>query len=119
MTDAVQSLVDQLHEQAAMDRPDAETPEVGVIMGSDSDLDAMAGSEEGRPGAYDALTEQLGFAEQTDYESPPRARFTFETLVVSAHRTPDLLYAYAETAEARGLDVVIAGAGGSRRTCRI
>ncbi|MEF8887736.1 MAG: AIR carboxylase family protein [Haloarculaceae archaeon] len=112
MTDAVQSLVDQLHEQAAMDRPDAETPEIGVIMGSDSDLDVMAGSETGRPGAYDVLTEHLGFAEQTDYEDPPEARFTFETFVVSAHRTPDLMYAYAETAEARGLDVVIAGAGG-------
>jgi 5-(carboxyamino)imidazole ribonucleotide mutase len=112
MTDAVQSLVDQLHEQAATDRPDAETPEIGVIMGSDSDLDVMAGSETGRPGAYDVLTEHLGFAEQTDYEDPPEARFTFETFVVSAHRTPDLMYAYAETAEARGLDVVIAGAGG-------
>ena len=112
MTDAVQSLVDQLNEQATVDRPDAETPEVGVVMGSDSDLDVMAGSETGRPGAYDALTDHLGFAEQTDYEHPPEARFTFETFVVSAHRTPDLLYAYAETAEARGLDVVIAGAGG-------
>ena len=112
MTDTVQSLVDQFHEQAAMDRPDAETPEIGVIMGSDSDLAVMAGSETGRPGAHDALTDHLGFAEQTNYEHPPDARFTFETFVVSAHRTPDLLYAYAETAEARGLDVVIAGAGG-------
>ena len=112
MTDAVQSLVDQLHEQAAMDRSDAETPEIGVIMGSDSDLDVMAGSEAGRPGAYDVLTEHLGFAEQTDYGNPPENRFTFETFVVSAHRTPDLLYAYAETAESRGLDVIIAGAGG-------
>ncbi len=112
MTDAVQSLVDQLHEQAAMDCPEAETPDVGVIMGSDSDLDVMAGSAEGRPGAYDVLTGHLGFAEQTDYENPPADRFTFETFVVSAHRTPDLLYAYAETAEDRGLDVILAGAGG-------
>ena len=112
MTDAVQSLVDQLHEQAAMDRPDEATPDIGVIMGSDSDLDVMAGSEAGRPGAYDVLTDELGFAEQTDYEDPPEARFTFETFVVSAHRTPDLMYAYAETAEAHGLDVIIAGAGG-------
>src|SRR6056297_3912717 len=62
-------------------------------------------------GAYDALTE-LGFEEVTDYDDPPEARFTFETFVVSAHRTPALMYAYAETAEARGLDVLIAGAGG-------
>jgi 5-(carboxyamino)imidazole ribonucleotide mutase len=37
----------------------------------------------------------------------------FETRVVSAHRTPDLLFEYAETAEARGLEVIIAGAGGA------
>jgi 5-(carboxyamino)imidazole ribonucleotide mutase len=36
-----------------------------------------------------------------------------ETRIVSAHRTPDLLYAYAETAEARGLQVLVAGAGGA------
>jgi 5-(carboxyamino)imidazole ribonucleotide mutase len=81
-------------------------------MGSDSDLDVMAGSETGRPGAYDAFTDHLGFAEQTDYDDPPAERFTFETFVVSAHRTPKLMYAYAETAADRGIDVVIAGAGG-------
>ncbi len=37
----------------------------------------------------------------------------FEVKVVSAHRTPDLLFEYAATAEARGLDVIIAGAGGA------
>ena len=37
----------------------------------------------------------------------------YETRVVSAHRTPDLLYEYAESAAARGLEVVIAGAGGA------
>lgn len=37
----------------------------------------------------------------------------FETRIVSAHRTPDLLFAYAEEAEARGLEVIIAGAGGA------
>ena len=103
MTD-VTDLIDELHAQADTDRPTEATPEVGIIMGSDSDLDVMAG-------AYDALRE-LGFAEQTDYDDPPEARFTFESYVVSAHRTPDLMYAYAETAEARGLDVLIAGAGG-------
>jgi len=104
MTDDIDDLIDELHAQADADRPSEETPEVGIIMGSDSDLDVMAG-------AYDALRE-LGFAEQTDYASPPEARFTFESYVVSAHRTPDLMYAYGETAADRGLDVLIAGAGG-------
>jgi 5-(carboxyamino)imidazole ribonucleotide mutase len=102
--DAVQSLIDDLHAEAERDRPAADTPEVGIVMGSDSDLDTMYG-------AYEALTE-LGFAEVTDADDPPEARYTFETYVVSAHRTPGLMYAYAETAEARGLDIIIAGAGG-------
>jgi len=100
----IDDLIDELHAQAAADRDSETTPEVGIIMGSDSDLDTMAG-------AYDALQE-LGFAEQTDYDDPPEARFTFESYVVSAHRTPDLMYAYGETAADRGLDVIIAGAGG-------
>ncbi|WP_136715740.1 AIR carboxylase family protein [Halorientalis salina] len=114
MTDSanVQSLVDELEAQATQEKADAETPEIGIIMGSDSDLDVMAGSETGRPGAYDVLTEELGFEEQTDYDDPPESRFTFETFVVSAHRTPGLMYTYAETAADRGLDVIIAGAGG-------
>jgi len=103
-------LQEYLREQAAADRQPADTPDVGIIMGSDSDLDVMMGSEEGRPGAYDALTE-LGFEEQTRDEVPD-ARFTFETHVVSAHRTPDLMYTYAETAPDRGVEVIIAGAGG-------
>ena len=110
--DSVQSLIDQLHEEAEMDVPDEETPDIGIIMGSDSDLPTMAGGKGKRPGASEALATELGFAEQTDYTSPPDSRFTFETFVCSAHRTPDLMYAYAETAEARGLDVIIAGAGG-------
>ena len=114
MTDAesVQSLIDQLHDEAAMDRPSEATPDVGIVMGSDSDLATMAGGKGKRPGAYAALAEELGFEEQTDFTEPPEARFTFETFVVSAHRTPELMYDYAETAEDRGLDVVIAGAGG-------
>ena len=64
---------------------------VGVIMGSDSDLATM------RP-AVDALAE-FGVA--------------FEVRVVSAHRTPDVLYEYASTAADRGLEVIIAGAGGA------
>ena len=102
--DAVRSLIDDLHAEAERDRPPEETPEVGIVMGSDSDLDVMYG-------AYEALTE-LGFAEVTDLDSPPAERFTFETYVVSAHRTPDLMDAYATTARDRGLDVVVAGAGG-------
>ncbi|WP_440008848.1 5-(carboxyamino)imidazole ribonucleotide mutase [Halomicrococcus sp. SG-WS-1] len=108
--DSVQDLIEQFEAEAERDRSPETTPDVGVIMGSDSDLDVMAGTD-ASPGAYDALTE-LGFEEVTDYEDPPEARFTFETYVVSAHRTPELMYAYAETAEARGLDVIIAGAGG-------
>ena len=46
-----------------------------------------------------ALLKQLGIA--------------FETKIVSAHRTPQLLYSYAETAEARGIQIIIAGAGGA------
>jgi len=112
MTDEVNRLIERLEEEAEADGPE-NTPNVGVIMGSDSDFDVMMGTgEEGaRGGAYDALT-RLGFEEQTDYGDPPDARFTFETYVVSAHRTPDLMYSYAETAEARGVDVIIAGAGG-------
>jgi len=114
MTDSeqLQSQIDDLEAAAQRDRPADETPDIGIIMGSDSDLDVMAGSESGREGAYDALTDELGFVEQTSYEDPPEARFTFETFVVSAHRTPELMYAYAETAPDRGLDVIIAGAGG-------
>ncbi|MGM0398120.1 MAG: 5-(carboxyamino)imidazole ribonucleotide mutase [Halobacteriota archaeon] len=107
----VTELIDLFETEAKRDRPPAETPDVGIIMGSDSDLDVMAGSESGRVGAYDALT-ALGFDELTDYENPPDSRFTFETWVVSAHRTPELMYTYAETAADRGLEVIIAGAGG-------
>jgi 5-(carboxyamino)imidazole ribonucleotide mutase len=100
----VQALIDALETEAGTERDPEDTPDVGIIMGSDSDLDVMYG-------AYEALTE-LGFEEVTDYDDPPASRFTFETYVVSAHRTPELMYAYGETARERGLDVIIAGAGG-------
>ncbi|MEF8777623.1 MAG: 5-(carboxyamino)imidazole ribonucleotide mutase [Natronomonas sp.] len=100
----VQKLIDLLETEADRDRPEEATPDVGIIMGSDSDLDTMYG-------AYEALTE-LGFEELTDYDDPPSSQFSFETFVVSAHRTPELMYAYGETARERGLDVIIAGAGG-------
>ena len=64
---------------------------VGIIMGSQSDWDTMKH-------AADAL-ENLGVA--------------FETRVVSAHRTPDRMFEYAEQAAGRGLQVIIAGAGGA------
>ncbi len=100
----VQDLIDRLEAEAAADADPETTPDVGIIMGSDSDLPVMEG-------AYEALDE-LGFAEQTDFGEAPDARFTYESYVVSAHRTPELMYAYGETAADRGLDVVIAGAGG-------
>lgn len=66
-------------------------PLVGLIMGSRSDWETMSHAAR--------ILEQL--------EIP------FETRVVSAHRTPDLLFEYASTAEERGLQVIIAGAGGA------
>lgn len=67
------------------------SPLVGIIMGSRSDLETM------RPAA-DLLRE---------FDVPHEVR------VVSAHRTPDWMAEYARTAESRGLDVIIAGAGGA------
>ena len=64
---------------------------VGVIMGSKSDWPTMKNATE--------ILEKLGVS--------------YEVKVVSAHRTPDLMFEYAETAEGRGLEVIIAGAGGS------
>ena len=103
MADDIDALIDELYEEADENRPEAETPDVGIIMGSDSDLDTMAG-------AYEALFD-LGFSEVT-VDGAPENRVTFESYVVSAHRTPELMYAYAETAADRGLSVIIAGAGG-------
>jgi 5-(carboxyamino)imidazole ribonucleotide mutase len=100
----LETLIDDLRREAETDRDSEDVPEVGIIMGSDSDLPTMAGASE-------ALAE-LGFGEVTDYDDPPEERFTFESYVVSAHRTPELMYVYAETARERGVDVIIAGAGG-------
>lgn len=68
-----------------------QNPTVGIIMGSDSDLSIM--SE-----AAKTLEE---------FEIP------YEIKIVSAHRTPDLMFDYAKSAHRRGLKVIIAGAGGS------
>lgn len=67
------------------------TPVVGVIMGSQSDWPIMEKACE--------LLDQLGVA--------------FEARIVSAHRTPQRLYDYAQSAKTRGLKVIIAGAGGA------
>jgi len=76
-----------------MDETDSanRAPLVGVIMGSTSDWETMSH-------AVDVL-ERLGVPH--------------EVRVVSAHRTPDLLFEYASTAESRGIEVIIAGAGGA------
>ncbi|MDH5301802.1 MAG: 5-(carboxyamino)imidazole ribonucleotide mutase [Gammaproteobacteria bacterium] len=69
----------------------ANKPLVGVIMGSTSDWETMSLAVEN--------LEKLGIP--------------YETEVVSAHRTPDKLFSYAESAEGRGIEVIIAGAGGA------
>jgi 5-(carboxyamino)imidazole ribonucleotide mutase len=68
-----------------------QTPRVGVVMGSRSDWETMEHAA--------STLEALGIAH--------------EVRVVSAHRTPDLLFSYAEEAVGRGLSVIIAGAGGA------
>ncbi len=67
------------------------TVEVGIIMGSQSDWETMRHASE--------TLETLGV--------------TFEVRIVSAHRTPDLLFEYAASAVDRGLKIIIAGAGGA------
>jgi 5-(carboxyamino)imidazole ribonucleotide mutase len=73
------------------DSEKSRAPLVGVVMGSNSDWETLR--------AATALLEQFGVP--------------FEARVVSAHRTPDLLFSYAETARERGLRAIIAGAGGA------
>jgi 5-(carboxyamino)imidazole ribonucleotide mutase len=69
----------------------SDTPRVGIIMGSTSDLETMRAA---------ATTLQ-------ELEIP------FELRVVSAHRTPDLMFRYAAEAASRGIEIIIAGAGGA------
>lgn len=66
-------------------------PMVGVVMGSQSDWETMQRTCE--------VLDELGVS--------------YEKRIVSAHRTPDLMFEYASTAAGRGLDVIIAGAGGA------
>lgn len=66
-------------------------PKVGIVMGSTSDWDTMKHAAD--------LLKEFGVP--------------YEALVVSAHRTPDWLVEYAESAEEKGLEAIIAGAGGA------
>lgn len=70
---------------------DSATPSVGIIMGSQSDWPTMKLAAE--------MLEEMGVS--------------YEKRIVSAHRTPQRLYDYATNAKARGLKVIIAGAGGA------
>jgi len=74
-----------------MPKRPSKRPEVGLIMGSQSDWPTLKRAAE--------MLEALGIAH--------------ESRIVSAHRTPDRLYAYAKGAAGRGLKVIIAGAGGA------
>jgi len=74
-----------------MDSLDTMSPLVGLIMGSQSDWETMRHAAE----TLDALG------------------VPYEKRIVSAHRTPDLLFEYAAGAEARGIEVIVAGAGGA------
>src|SRR6267142_2791080 len=76
---------------AALSMNNNAVPLVGIIMGSTSDWETMQHS-----------------AQTLEELCVPH-----ETRVVSAHRTPDLLFSYAESAEKRGIEVIIAGAGGA------
>jgi 5-(carboxyamino)imidazole ribonucleotide mutase len=66
-------------------------PVVAIIMGSQSDMETMSAAAD--------LLEELGVPH--------------EVSIVSAHRTPDLMFRFAETAQERGIEVIIAGAGGA------
>lgn len=66
-------------------------PKVGIIMGSDSDLPVMKAAAE--------VLDEFGVE--------------YEITIVSAHRTPERMFEYAKTAEERGIEVIIAGAGGA------
>ncbi len=73
------------------DQTNTGTIRVGVVMGSDSDWEVM----------------QHACQTLSEFAIP------YESRIVSAHRTPDLLYQYAESAMERGLQIIIAGAGGA------
>jgi 5-(carboxyamino)imidazole ribonucleotide mutase len=74
-----------------MTSPQSSTPLIGIIMGSDSDLPTMKAA----------------------IEICERFEVACEVAIVSAHRTPERMVEYAQTADRRGLKVIIAGAGGA------
>lgn len=74
-----------------MTTSNSRAPKVGIVMGSQSDWPTMRRAA----------------------EALERLEVPFEARIVSAHRTPDRLYAYARSAKGRGLKVIIAGAGGA------
>ena len=78
-------------DSASIEVPHKSSPSVGIIMGSDSDLPTMKDAA--------VVLDDFGIP--------------YEISVVSAHRTPEYMYEYATTAEARGINVIIAGAGGA------
>ena len=78
-------------DSSSIEVPHKRSPSVGIIMGSDSDLPTMKDAA--------IVLDDFGIP--------------YEISVVSAHRTPEYMYEYATTAEARGINVIIAGAGGA------
>lgn len=72
-------------------KQEAKSPLISIIMGSQSDWETMKKAAE--------ILDAFGIS--------------YETCIVSAHRTPDRLYKYATAAEARGIQIIIAGAGGA------
>lgn len=92
---SVHALREQLEEfgvpRAMHGLPQRAPARVGIVMGSDSDLPTMQGAAE--------VLDRFGI--------------TYDLTLVSAHRTPTRLYTYSQTAAERGLEVIIAGAGGA------
>lgn len=72
-------------------KPESTSPRIGIIMGSQSDWPTLQRTAH--------MLDQLGVS--------------YEKKIVSAHRTPDRMYDYAKSAAARGLKVIVAGAGGA------
>lgn len=88
---SVKARLDSLLERETSGRHDFVIPRVGIIMGSDSDLPTMK----------DAAVVLKSF------DVP------YEVTIVSAHRTPDRMFTYASSAKERGIQIIIAGAGGA------
>ncbi|KAJ7978137.1 phosphoribosylaminoimidazole carboxylase [Quillaja saponaria] len=87
----IERYLSRMLEEGSLDHKSAATPRVGIIMGSDSDLPVMKNAAE--------ILETYGVPH--------------EVRIVSAHRTPEMMFSYARTAHERGIQVIIAGAGGA------